>query len=50
MKDSKETHRVWVWSNQGQHTLKRGSRKACRDFRKSYTGYRKEDMYITKIE
>jgi hypothetical protein len=46
----KETHRVWAWGNKGQKTLHRGTKKECIKFRKNYTGYRKNEMYITELE
>lgn len=43
----KRYYYVWVWGNKGIDVKYRGSKKACKDFKKNYMGYRQEDIYIT---
>jgi hypothetical protein len=38
---------VWVWGKDGQDVKYKGTKKECKDFKKTYKGYRQEDIYIT---
>ena len=39
---------VWVWGNEGRKNLYHGTKKECKDFKKQYMGYRKDDIYISE--
>jgi len=39
---------VWVWGNSGKKILFYGPQSKCREYKRDYHGYRKEDIYISK--
>ncbi len=51
MRDARGTqHHVWTWGQSGKKILFQGNKSESEKFRKEHTGYRKEDMFVSKSD